>query len=86
MKLLRVKFLGLCNLLANKMIVPEFLQYDCNAQELTKYILAAEKQDQFALMREQLTTIKESLSANKADCSLFQLIMHEMPEKNAFFY
>ena len=34
MKLIKVKFLGLCNLLVNKMIVPEFLQYDCNPIEL----------------------------------------------------
>src|SRR3990167_3817638 len=32
-KLILVKFLGLCNLLQNKMIVPELLQYDCNKFE-----------------------------------------------------
>lgn len=38
MRFIRVKYFGLCNLLANRMIVPEFLQYDCNAHELTRYI------------------------------------------------
>ena len=32
MKLIHVKYLGLCNLLKNAMIVPELLQYDCNAR------------------------------------------------------
>ena len=32
MKLLRVKYIGLCNLLKNRMIVPELLQDDCIAK------------------------------------------------------
>ena len=34
--LIKVNYLGLCNLLQNEMIVPELLQYDCNPQELTR--------------------------------------------------
>ena len=39
MKFVNVRFLGLCNLLSNTMLVPEFLQYDCNAKELSRYFL-----------------------------------------------
>lgn len=79
MRLVKVKFLGLCNLLANKMVVPEFLQYDCNAIELTQYILNFHNDlSQPHKMITDLSSIKESLSANKADCSLFDLIETEL--------
>ena len=79
MRLIKVKFLGLCNLLANKMIVPEFLQYDCNAIELSQYILNFRNDlNQPQKMISQLSDIKESLSANKADCSLYELIETEL--------
>lgn len=74
-QLVKVKFLGLCNLLANKMIVPEFLQEDCNAHELSRYVLelhndAQKKQH----MRAELASLKASLSINQADKSLFDLV------------
>ena len=75
MKLIRVKFLGLCNLLANKMIVPEFLQYDCNAFELSQYIInfyQTPHQPQY--MISQLSDLKISLSSKKSDCSLLDLV------------
>ncbi|MGL5741225.1 MAG: lipid-A-disaccharide synthase [Legionella sp.] len=84
MRFIKVKFLGLCNLLANRMIVPEFLQYDCNAHELTRYIEhfyndAAQHQR----MITQLTQIKRSLSSEKSDRSLFDLVANELLKKNA---
>lgn len=80
MSVIKVKFLGLCNLLVNKMMVPEFLQYDCNAAELSRYILDFYNDiHQPIKMIEQLSALKESLSSNKSDCSLFQLIEAELP-------
>jgi len=85
-KLIKVRFLGLCNLLANKMIVPEFLQYDCNAPVLAQYFANFHNdKEQPARMIAQLSTLKESLSLNKADCSLFDLVTREMLEINASF-
>lgn len=84
MHFIKVKFLGLCNLLANKMMVPEFLQYDCNAIELSRYISNFHNDlNQPQSMINQLTTLKESLSSNKSDCSLFDLVVAELPDKNA---
>ncbi len=37
-KMIKVKYLGLCNLLQNKMLVPELLQYDFNVTELTAMV------------------------------------------------
>lgn len=84
MKFIKVKFLGLCNLLANRMIVPEFLQYDCNAYELTRYIdRFYNDPEQPCKMLTQLTKVKQSLSAEKSDRSLFDLVANELHKKNA---
>lgn len=84
MKLIKVKFLGLCNLLTNKMMVPEFLQYDCNAIELTRYITNFyNNPNQPQQMISQLSELKESLSSRKSDCSLVDLVVTEMTEINA---
>ncbi|HCJ1123167.1 TPA: lipid-A-disaccharide synthase [Legionella pneumophila] len=84
MYFIKVKFLGLCNLLANKMMVPEFLQYDCNPIELSRYISNFHNDpNQPKSMINQLAKLKESLSSSQADCSLFDLVVAELPEKNA---
>lgn len=81
MLLIKVKFLGLCNLLVNKMMVPEFLQYDCNAIELYRYIFDFNQdQSQPGKMINQLSALKESLSSNKSDCTLFELVESELSE------
>lgn len=85
-KLIKVKFLGLCNLLSNKMIVPEFLQYDCNAKELSQYITQFFKDPcQSEKMITQLSLMKHSLSSEHSDCSLLSLTKEMVLEKNAFF-
>ncbi|MFJ1267822.1 lipid-A-disaccharide synthase [Legionella lytica] len=85
-KLIKVKFLGLCNLLSNKMIVPEFLQYDCNVDELTHYVTQFfNDHSRQAKMLEQLGALRTSLSLEGSDCSLFNLVESELFEKNACF-
>ncbi|CAM2800054.1 lipid-A-disaccharide synthase [Legionella worsleiensis] len=79
MRLIKVKYLGLCNLLVNKMMISEFLQYDCNAIEISRYISRFhEDSEQPDKMINQLSALKESLSANKSDCSLFELVESEL--------
>lgn len=75
MKVIRVKYLGLCNLLKNRMVVPELLQYDCTADEVYKVMhrLLTDEEYQKA-MRLGLQGLKEELSPNKADCSLESLV------------
>ena len=85
-KFIKVKFLGLCNLLSNKMIVPEFLQYDCNVDELTHYVTQFfNDHSRQARMLEQLGKLRTSLSSEESDCSLFNLVESELFEKNACF-
>ena len=79
MRVIKVKFLGLCNLLVNKMIVPEFLQYDCNAYELTRYITHFfNDKDQPEKMLAQLSHVKNLLSSEKSDCTLLDLVVSEL--------
>ncbi|WP_028387665.1 lipid-A-disaccharide synthase [Legionella fairfieldensis] len=79
MKLIKVKYLGLCNLLQNEMIVPELLQYDCNPDELARTVneLLCDKET-IARMQKRLGALKESLSSKQADCSIAELIHTEL--------
>lgn len=79
MKLIKVKFLGLCNLLQNQMVVPELLQYDCNATELTRTLseLLNDKEVSTRMLK-RLKQLKSSLSSEQADCSIAELVMAEM--------
>lgn len=77
MKLIHVKFLGLCNLLKNAMIVPELLQYDCNAIELTRAVLELLNDDEMKQrMLTRLNQLKLTLSAHAADCSVTDIILN----------
>lgn len=79
MKLIKVKYLGLCNLLHNQMIVPELLQYDCNSHELTKILhdLLTDKEI-IIQMQDRLIKMKQSLSKEQADCTIAELVNEEL--------
>lgn len=78
-KLIKVKYLGLCNLLQNSMIVPELLQYDCNAYELTKVMYEFLcNEEARKRIKNQLARLKQTLSNTDADCSLKELVMNEI--------
>ncbi|KTD00714.1 lipid-A-disaccharide synthase [Legionella geestiana] len=75
-KVMRVKYLGLCNLLEGGMIVPELLQYDCNAPALAE-VLGTLLKDQSARARmvQRLTRMRERLTTDKADKGLPELVL-----------
>lgn len=77
--LIRVKYFGLCNLLQNKMIVPELLQYDCNVYELTSALQdLIDNPEKSQRMIERLRKMKQSLSGQEADISMPDLIIQEL--------
>ncbi|ASQ45794.1 lipid-A-disaccharide synthase [Legionella clemsonensis] len=79
MQVLKVKYLGLCNLLKNEMVVPELLQYDCSPRELSRIVTELLTDDEvIARMVARLKQLKLSLSHEKADCSLAQLVKQEL--------
>jgi lipid-A-disaccharide synthase len=72
---IKVKYLGLCNLLQQKMIVPELLQYDCNVTELTRVMHTLLTDPTAAAnMQGRLATLKHSLSLSQMDTSLLALV------------
>lgn len=78
-RFMRVKYLGLCNLLSGKMIVPELLQYDCTADELTRLVsdcLSKPQKSEYMISR--LQKLKESLSHQQADMAIHMLIAQEL--------
>lgn len=78
-KVMKVKYLGLCNLLQNKMLVPELLQYDCNSKELTKVMLdLMSHSNEAEKMTSRLLSLKSALSSQQADCSMSELIALEL--------
>ncbi len=76
-QVIRVKYFGLCNLLSNKMIVPELLQYDCNPKEL-QYVIHQLLYDTTYTnqMVSNLQILKKKLSSEQADVRLSDLVMH----------
>lgn len=74
-KVIKVRYLGLCNLLLNKMVVPEFLQYDCTpdrlADEINHLLNSSTYQNK---MLSQLEHLKRTLSNEEADCSVVDVI------------
>ena len=78
-RLIKIKYLGLCNLLKNEMIAPELLQYDCNAHELTRVMIdLLNNEDVKQRMITRLQQLKLSLSERSADCSMTSLIEREL--------
>ncbi len=79
LKLIKVHYLGLCNLLENEMIVPELLQYDCNATELSRVVMdLLENEDVKQRMKTRLLRLKASLSSLESDCTIIDLIEKEL--------
>lgn len=77
--LIKVQYVGLCNLLQNRMIVPELLQYDCNAQELTKLVnRLLTNHDASEAMKKNLRDLKQSLSTKHADSTIGELVKLEL--------
>lgn len=82
-KFIKVRYLGLCNVLQNKMIVPELLQYDCNPSELTKVITELlNNPSSSAKLVARLRQLKQALSLDSADCSISSLIELNLMLKN----
>lgn len=78
-KLINIKYIGLTNILSNKMIVPELLQYDFNSKNLTEEVLhIINNREIAAKMHTKLQQLKYSLSTENADCSLMQLLENQL--------
>jgi lipid-A-disaccharide synthase len=77
--LVHIQYLGLCNILQHQMIVPEFIQYDCNAEELTKMTRQLLNDPTVAKsITHRLGALKRSLSSESADCTIDELVLSQL--------
>lgn len=80
--LMRVKYLGLCNLLFNKMLVPELLQYDLNKAELKANIERLLFDDTYRnTMINNLKDVRKVLEQRDIDCDIITLINNNIQNK-----
>jgi lipid-A-disaccharide synthase len=78
-QVIRVRYLGLCNILKSRMIVPELLQYDCTAFELSKVVGQFLSQPAFCQAIEaNLRQLKQELSVQHATINLLQLVNQQL--------
>ncbi len=75
-KVMLIKYIGLSNLLANKMVVPEIIQQDLTPKNLflamQKYL---EDADYYQSTKQQLQAIKDSLAEKAIDKSLADVVL-----------
>jgi lipid-A-disaccharide synthase len=78
-RLIRVKYFGLCNLIAKKMIVPELLQADCKAAHITEvvstYLLSSAARNQAIA---ELAKVKQTLMQSEVQNELSDLVRSEL--------
>ena len=77
--LVQIQYLGLCNILQNRMVVPELIQHDCNADELTSLVNQLLENSKLAkAITENLSHLKKSLSADEADLTIKEVVLREL--------
>lgn len=85
MRLALVKYIGLSNLLANKMLVPEIIQSDLTPENLFAAMRRFLDDPQYYhSVEEQLSAVREILKKDASDKSLAEVIIQTLglPEKN----
>ncbi|OGV25369.1 MAG: lipid-A-disaccharide synthase [Legionellales bacterium RIFCSPHIGHO2_12_FULL_37_14] len=79
-KVVKIRYAGLCNLIAGSMLVPELLQYDCTADTLTNLVLCYLTDLKLAeTLVNKLKTLKQTLTLAKADLPLETLVTNLLP-------
>lgn len=83
LKVMRVKYLSLCNLIMDKMIVPELLQYDCTSAHIVDTIHSLlDDTNRKKRMLKDLHTLHNTLSAAQSECSIEEVILEMLSQKN----
>jgi lipid-A-disaccharide synthase len=73
---LRIKYIGLCNILAKKMIVPEMIQHDLTPKNLFHAMQRfIEDPSYYQLVERELTKVKALLTADNNESVLADLIV-----------
>lgn len=79
--LIKVQYIGLCNIVANKAIVPELIQTQANpkriSQEISKYLNDPNYKNK---AKHELASINHILNANKNKDNLASVVLKMLPE------
>lgn len=76
MQVAKVRYLGLINLLANRMLIPELIQYDLNPTELIRMVQKLIEDTAYrAYQHTELRTIRDSLCEHSADKQLSDVVL-----------
>jgi lipid-A-disaccharide synthase len=80
---IRVAHLSLVNILANRRIVPELIQFDCTPAKITRAVLPFFKHTQSNVLVEQLTSVRASLGSAGASTNAAQAIISLLRKKES---
>jgi lipid-A-disaccharide synthase len=77
MKVIKMRYFGLCNLLAGKMVVPELLQTDLTPETIFEVMnrFLCDK-THYQKTKQELKLISKMLENNTADCTLGTLVLN----------
>ncbi len=74
---IRVKYIGLCNLLAEKMIIPEIIQHDLTPEHLFQAMQRfIDDKDYYQHVENELTGVKALLTSSATDITLAELALN----------
>ncbi len=74
-RLVRIKRIGLPNIILEQDLLPELVQNDCEAQNITREALALlDDPERMKMIRENLLTLRESLSEPKTSQEMLHLV------------
>lgn len=76
-QVIKTRYLGLANILLNKMLIPELLQQDLNADTVYEMMnLYLTDEAHYQKSRQELKLISKMLENNTADCTLGTLVLN----------
>lgn len=89
--LVKVKYAHLANIILNKPVVPEFLQYNCKSEKISKKVLeilaseeeAQKQKDEFAALRSALGSENDQKPSSKAASYIIKLLQSSGKSKPA---
>lgn len=82
MQVAKIRYLGLINLLANRMLIPELVQYDFNVTELVRTVRKLIEDKAYrAYQHHALSALRTSLCEQSADRQLVQIVLEMLGEK-----
>ncbi|MDR0915121.1 MAG: lipid-A-disaccharide synthase [Endomicrobium sp.] len=75
--IIKVKYITIANIIANKLIVPEFIQFEANAHKIVPYIIKALKPENYKQQIKVLNTLRMNLGNTGAAKRVAKMILND---------